>query len=141
MSDALALAERYREMAEEYRRLSTIGFSAETPNHYLRIAEHYSLLADIEKQGTLCARRLAASLQPSGWHHSHAATVRLGTPGPSPHHPSARPWGRTLALGSNHRTAATGWLGPRAPHRPTIGRRLFLGRAPAYALDQPSSIL
>jgi hypothetical protein len=52
MLDALNRAERYREMAEGCRRLATIGLSIETRNHYLRMAEHYSLLADFEEQGT-----------------------------------------------------------------------------------------
>jgi hypothetical protein len=52
MLDALNRAERYRELAEGCRRLATIGFSVETRNHYLRMAEHYSLLADIEEHGT-----------------------------------------------------------------------------------------
>jgi hypothetical protein len=52
MLDALNRAERYRELAEGCRRLATIGFSTETRNHYLRMAEHYSLLADVEEQGT-----------------------------------------------------------------------------------------
>jgi hypothetical protein len=53
MLDALNRAERYRELAEGCRRLATIGFSNETRNHYLRMAEHYSLLADAEEQGAL----------------------------------------------------------------------------------------
>jgi hypothetical protein len=53
MFDALNRAERYREQAEECRRLATIGFSTETRNHYLRMAEHYSSLAEAEEQGTL----------------------------------------------------------------------------------------
>ena len=36
-------------------------------------------------------------------------------------------WGRTLALGSNHRTAATGWLGPRAPPPANHRAPPFLG--------------
>ncbi len=52
MLDALNRAERYRELAEGCRRLAIIGFSVETQSHYLRMAEHYSLLADVEEQGT-----------------------------------------------------------------------------------------
>jgi hypothetical protein len=52
MLDALNRAERYRELAEGCRRLATIGFSVETRSHYLRMAEHYSSLADVEEQGT-----------------------------------------------------------------------------------------
>jgi hypothetical protein len=48
-----ALAERHREMAAEYRRLSTIGSSTEVRCYNLRMAEHYSLLADLEEQGAI----------------------------------------------------------------------------------------
>ena len=51
------LAERHREMAEEYHRLSTINSSAEVRSYNLRMAEHYSLLADVEKQGARALRR------------------------------------------------------------------------------------
>jgi hypothetical protein len=51
------LAERHREMAEEYHRLSTINSSAEVRSYNLRMAEHYSLLADVEKQGARVLRR------------------------------------------------------------------------------------
>ena len=46
------LAERHREMAAEYRCLSTIGPSTDVRSYHLRMAEHYSLLADLEEQGT-----------------------------------------------------------------------------------------
>jgi hypothetical protein len=49
MLDALNRSKRYRELAEGYRRLATIGFSAETQNHFLRIAEHYKTLAEAEE--------------------------------------------------------------------------------------------
>ena len=52
MLDALNRAKRYRELAEGCRHLAAIGFSTETRNHYLRMAEHYSLLADVEEQDT-----------------------------------------------------------------------------------------
>src|SRR5258707_13522756 len=42
MLNALNRAERYRELAEGCRRLATIGFSTETRNHYLRMAEQNS---------------------------------------------------------------------------------------------------
>jgi len=47
------LAERHRDMAAEYRRLSTIGSSTEVRRYNLRMAEHYSLLADLEEQGAI----------------------------------------------------------------------------------------
>ena len=53
MLDALNRAERYRDMAEGCRRLAALGLSTETRNHYLRMAEHYSSLAEAEEQGTL----------------------------------------------------------------------------------------
>ncbi len=53
MLNALNRAERYRELAEGCRDLAGIGFSNETRNHYLRMAEHYSSLADAEEQGGL----------------------------------------------------------------------------------------
>ncbi len=52
MLDALNRAQRYRDLAEGCRRLAAIGFSTETRNHYLQMAEHYSSLADAEEQGT-----------------------------------------------------------------------------------------
>jgi hypothetical protein len=50
MSDALNRAQRYRDLAEGCRRLAAVGFSTETRNHYLRMAEHYSSLAEAEEQ-------------------------------------------------------------------------------------------
>lgn len=50
MLDALNRAERYRELEEGCRRLATVGLSTETRNHFLRMAEHYSLLAEVEEQ-------------------------------------------------------------------------------------------
>jgi hypothetical protein len=49
MLDALNRAKRYRELAKGCRRLATIGFSAETQNHFLRMAEHYKTLAEAEE--------------------------------------------------------------------------------------------
>jgi hypothetical protein len=51
------LAEHHRAMAEEYRRLSTIGLSTQVRSFNLRMAEHYSLLADVEERGTQVLRR------------------------------------------------------------------------------------
>ena len=48
MPDARTQAERYRDLAEEYRRLA-IGSSTEMRDRYLRMAEHYSALAEAEK--------------------------------------------------------------------------------------------
>ena len=48
MPDAPNRAERYRDLAEEYRRLS-IGSSTEMRERYLRMAEHYRRLAEAEE--------------------------------------------------------------------------------------------
>jgi hypothetical protein len=51
--DALNRAERHRDLAEECRRLATIGSSMEIRSHYLRMAEHYSALAEAEEHRLL----------------------------------------------------------------------------------------
>jgi hypothetical protein len=48
MADLLNRAERYRALAEGCRRLADIGISTETRDHFLRMAEHYSSLAQAE---------------------------------------------------------------------------------------------
>jgi hypothetical protein len=48
--DALNRAERYRELAAGCRQLAAIGLSSETRNHFLRMAEHYGVLAKAEEQ-------------------------------------------------------------------------------------------
>jgi hypothetical protein len=48
--DALNRAKRYRELAAGCRHLADIGLSAETRTHFLRMAEHYSKLAQVEEQ-------------------------------------------------------------------------------------------
>jgi len=53
MQDALNRAERYRALAEGCRHLAEIGLSTETQDHFLRMAEHYSSLADAEEQSQL----------------------------------------------------------------------------------------
>ncbi len=52
MSDALKQAEHYRDLEKRYLRLAAIGSSTERRNHYLRIAEHYSTLAEAEELST-----------------------------------------------------------------------------------------
>jgi hypothetical protein len=49
MLDALNRANRHRELAKGCRRLAAIGFSAETQNHFLRMAEHYTTLVEAEE--------------------------------------------------------------------------------------------
>jgi hypothetical protein len=53
MSDALNQKDCCRELAAGCRRLAAISFSSETRNHFLRLAEHYSALAEAEEQATL----------------------------------------------------------------------------------------
>src|SRR6266853_3920996 len=47
MLDALNRSERYRDLAERCRRLAAIGFSIETRNHYLRVAEQNPLQQEV----------------------------------------------------------------------------------------------
>ncbi len=54
MSDALNRAERCRDLAEECRRnVAAMCGSTEMGNHYRRMAEHYTTLAEAEDLGTL----------------------------------------------------------------------------------------
>jgi hypothetical protein len=53
MPDALNRAKRYRELSAGCRDLAAIGLSAETRNHFLRMAEHYSTLASEEEADPL----------------------------------------------------------------------------------------
>jgi hypothetical protein len=48
MPDARTLAERYRDLEEQYHRLA-IGSSTEMRDRYLRMAEHYRTLAEAEE--------------------------------------------------------------------------------------------
>jgi hypothetical protein len=49
MLNALNRAERYRDLAEECRRLTAISSSTQMRKRYSRMAEHYSLLAEVEQ--------------------------------------------------------------------------------------------
>jgi hypothetical protein len=49
MPDALKRAEHYRDLAKRYLRLAA---STENPNHYLRIAVQYNVLAEAEELRT-----------------------------------------------------------------------------------------
>jgi hypothetical protein len=53
MSDVLYRAERGRDLAEEFRRLSEMCASPETRNHYSQMAEHYGSLAEAKDLGIL----------------------------------------------------------------------------------------
>jgi hypothetical protein len=48
-------AERYRDVAEEYRRLANSA-STEMRDRYLRMAEHYRKLAEAEERSTQACR-------------------------------------------------------------------------------------
>ena len=53
MSDALNRAERLRDLAEECRHIATLCSSTEMRSHYLRLEEHYNVLAEAEELSTL----------------------------------------------------------------------------------------
>jgi hypothetical protein len=61
MLDSLNRARRYRELAKGCRHLATIGFSAETQSHFLRMAEQHSMLAEVEEAADAGLPGLAAS--------------------------------------------------------------------------------
>jgi hypothetical protein len=50
MLDTLNRAERYRDLAEECRRLATTTLSSQMKNRYSLMAKDYILLADVEDQ-------------------------------------------------------------------------------------------
>jgi hypothetical protein len=50
MLDTLNLTERYRDLAEECRRLAIATLSSQMKNRYLLMAKNYVLLADVEDQ-------------------------------------------------------------------------------------------
>ena len=52
MSNGLNRAERYRNLAEECRRLAAIGSPTDIRDPYLRMAEHYGALAEAEELGS-----------------------------------------------------------------------------------------
>jgi hypothetical protein len=52
VSDALKRAQRYRYLEKECRRLATIETSTEIRNNYLRMAEHFTTLAEAEELTT-----------------------------------------------------------------------------------------
>ena len=53
MFNTLNQAERYRDLAQEYRRLAAFSFSTQMQHHYFQMAEHYSTLAEAEELGKL----------------------------------------------------------------------------------------
>jgi len=65
MSDAWHRAERYRDLAEECRRLAATTFSAQMRNRYRRMADNYCTLAEAEGAEQTSLRRLATSVAPT----------------------------------------------------------------------------
>ena len=55
MPESRNQAERYRDVAEEYRRLANSA-STEMRGRYLRMAEHYRKLAEAEERSTQACR-------------------------------------------------------------------------------------
>jgi hypothetical protein len=53
MSDALNRAERLRDLADECRHKAARCSSTPDRNHYLRMEEHYSELAEAEELSTM----------------------------------------------------------------------------------------
>ncbi len=87
MSDALDRAERYRELAEEYRRLAATSCSIKTRDRYSRMAKDYILLADVEEQGASSAPRTVRAKDPRA-----VAThpLRTGAPRTLPKHETSK---------------------------------------------------
>ena len=63
MSDSSNLAERYRYLAEECRRLAATTHSSQMRKRYLLMAEDYLLLADIKERGYLAERAIKDSIR------------------------------------------------------------------------------
>jgi hypothetical protein len=68
MSNALDRAERYRDLAEECRRLAASTFSTQMRSRYLRMAEIYTRLAEAEKTRSASLRRIAAPVSSQKCH-------------------------------------------------------------------------
>jgi hypothetical protein len=49
MLDVLNKTQRYRDRAEECRRLANIGYSSDIRNHHQRMTEYYTAFADAEE--------------------------------------------------------------------------------------------
>jgi hypothetical protein len=70
--------ERYRDLAEECRRLAETTFSIQMSNRYWRMAEAYSTLAKAAGARHTTVGRLTASIAPSEWRLA-GASVRPTT--------------------------------------------------------------
>lgn len=57
MLDTLNRTERYRDLAEECRRLATTTLSSQMKNRYSLMAKDYILLADVEDQAHAFTQR------------------------------------------------------------------------------------
>jgi len=53
ISDAIYRAERYRDLAEECRRIATFSITTKMRKHYSRMSVHYGTQADAEELGAL----------------------------------------------------------------------------------------
>ncbi len=79
MLDAGNREDHYRDLAEECRRLAVASFSIQMSNRYWRMAEGYSMLAEVGGARHTSLRRLTASIAPNGWRLA-GASVRPTTP-------------------------------------------------------------
>jgi hypothetical protein len=68
MSSALNRAERYRDLAEECRRLAATTFSTQMRSRYSRMAEIYTTLAGAEETRHTSLRQLAAPVSSQKCH-------------------------------------------------------------------------
>lgn len=59
MSNASNRAERYRDLAEECRRLAATTLSTQMRRRYLRMAENYGTRADVEGTGHASSRSIS----------------------------------------------------------------------------------
>jgi hypothetical protein len=62
MLDTLNRAERYRDLAEECRRLAITTLSSQMKNRYSLMAKDYFLLAEVEDQAHAFTRRRLESM-------------------------------------------------------------------------------
>ena len=63
MSDSSNQAERYRDLAEECRRLAATTLSSQMRKRYLLMAKDYVLLSDIEEGACLAERAIKDSIR------------------------------------------------------------------------------
>jgi uncharacterized membrane-anchored protein YhcB (DUF1043 family) len=84
MLDALYRAERYRELAEEFRNVAETCASTKMQNHYSQISKHYSTLAVRHFCNYRQAQKRLVALHQSpivlARHHAPRSVVPLGQP-------------------------------------------------------------